>query len=234
MSYEDGSGQIPRRPRVGDGPPQVSGVVAIVLAAIAVVAGYLILRSITDGGSPTGALDPGPGIETPDPTASSVPDPANPVGSLPPETTEAPPALPVGPSKLIVANANGRSGSADQASRVLSSSAKFTTVKPTNDTASSPNIDTSLIYYDPSDPDARAVADTLNHVLGGTLNVAELPDPIPIENGDMKGATVLLMLGVDFNEMAPGQLNLEGLGQAPAPPQTDPEAPADSTADTGG
>jgi len=234
MSYEDASGQVPRRPRVGDGPPQVSGVVAIVLAAVAVIAGYLILRSITDGGNDTGALNPGGGIEAPETGSSTVPDSSDSVPSLPTQTTEPPPAHPVGPSKLIVANANGKSGSADQASRVLSSSAKFETVEPTNDTPSSPNIDTSLIYFDPSDPDAEAVAGTLKYVLGGTPNIAELPDPIPIANdGDMKGATVLLMLGTDFNEMAPGQLTLDGLGEGSAPVQTNPETES-VTSSTGG
>ena len=47
----DASGQIPRRTsRVGDGSAPVSGALAIVLAVVAVVAGFLILRSISDGG----------------------------------------------------------------------------------------------------------------------------------------------------------------------------------------
>ena len=48
----DGSGQIPRRsPRVGDGGAPVSGALAIVLAVVAVISGFLILRSISDGGN---------------------------------------------------------------------------------------------------------------------------------------------------------------------------------------
>ena len=47
----DGSGQMPRRStRVGDGGAPVTGALAIVLAVVAVVAGFLILRSISDGG----------------------------------------------------------------------------------------------------------------------------------------------------------------------------------------
>ncbi len=47
----DGSGQMPRRtPRVSDGGAPVSGALAIALAVVAVVAGFLILRSISDGG----------------------------------------------------------------------------------------------------------------------------------------------------------------------------------------
>ena len=47
----DGSGPVPRRtPRSADGGAPVSGALAIVLAVVAVVAGFLILRSISDDG----------------------------------------------------------------------------------------------------------------------------------------------------------------------------------------
>ena len=46
----DGSGHMPRRTRVGEGGAPVSGGLAIVLAVVAVVAGFLILRSISNGG----------------------------------------------------------------------------------------------------------------------------------------------------------------------------------------
>ncbi len=60
----DGSGQIPRRsPRVGDGGAPVSGALAIVLAVVAVVAGFLILRSISDGGNDSADFpEPGNGV----------------------------------------------------------------------------------------------------------------------------------------------------------------------------
>ena len=44
----DGSGPVPRRsPRSSDGGAPVSGALAIVLAVVAVVAGFFILRSIS-------------------------------------------------------------------------------------------------------------------------------------------------------------------------------------------
>ena len=43
-----GPGPVGRRPRAGDGGAPVSGALAIVLAVVAVVAGFLILRSIND------------------------------------------------------------------------------------------------------------------------------------------------------------------------------------------
>ena len=55
----DNTGQV-RRSRASDGGAPVTGALAIVLAAVAVVAGFLILRSITDDGTATSAF-PGSG-----------------------------------------------------------------------------------------------------------------------------------------------------------------------------
>ena len=235
MSYEDGSGQIARRPRVNDGPPPVSGIVAIVLAVIAVAAGYLILRSITnDGGVATG---PTGGVDTPgivDPTDSTTPSTVESVPQLAPVATE-PPSLPTTGAAVIVANANGRGGSAGAAARILSNSAGFQVTDPTDTNESAPNIDTSAIYYDSTNPAAQSVANSLNVVLGGTLNVQPLPDPLPITGGDMKGAGVLLMLGRDFAEMAPGDLDLTQIDQSggAAPPPTNPSTATATSAPAG-
>jgi len=238
--FSDGSGQISRRPRVSDGPTPVSGVVAIVLAVIAVVAGYLILRSITDGGSDTGALNPGGGVETPGGVTNTT-DPADissTVPTLAPEPTE-PPGLVIDGATVIVANANGRGGSAGQASLILENSAGFTVLPtPTKASSSMQAIDASVIYYVDGDAAAQTVANSLNVVMGGGLNVQALPDPAPITDGDMKGATVLLMLGVDFSEMTPGDLDLEaiagGTSSAPATnPSTDSTSPSSTTAPAG-
>lgn len=223
MSYEDGSGQISRRPRVNDGPPPVSGVVAIVLAVIAVVAGYLILRSITDDGAvattPGAGGDPNPG-EVTGTTAA-------PVGSSAPTlapTPTAPQYLVTTGAPLIVANANGKSGSAAAAARVLENSAHFDLVDEQTDlNVSTPDVDTSVIYYDTANPQAQVVANSLNTVLGGTLSVGPLDNP-PITDGDMKGAGVLLLLGKDFMDLAPGQLDLTNIDPAggTATPPTNP------------
>src|SRR5688500_9441905 len=105
--YSDGSGQITRRPRVNDGPPPVSGVVAIVLAVVAVVAGYFILRTITDDGTATGGpLDPS-GVETDNSTPDSTPTSDGSAPTLAPVPTT-PAGLPVTGASVLVANANGQ------------------------------------------------------------------------------------------------------------------------------
>ena len=59
-----GPGPVGRRPRAGDGGAPASGALAIVLAIVAVVAGFLILRSINDdddgdaGETPNGSIAP--------------------------------------------------------------------------------------------------------------------------------------------------------------------------------
>lgn len=228
--YSDGSGQIPRRPRVGDGPAPVSGVVAIVLAVVAVVAGYLILRSITDNGESASSLNPGSESEAPSVTESTVPDNTTPVDSLP--TSTEPPGLVVTGATVIVANANGTDGSAGLAGRVLNSSAGFAFAEPTNLSSSRDPIDTSEIYYVDGDAAAQTVANSLNAVLGGALTVQALPEPAPITDGNMKGATVLLLLGKDFAELAPGALNLTGITGATQAEVTNPPTGGSGTAVT--
>jgi hypothetical protein len=227
--YSDGSGQITRRPRVNDGPPPVSGVVAIVLAVVAVVAGYFILRSITDDGTATGGLTSPGGVETPSSgsTADSSPTDGSTAPTLAPVPTT-PPGLVTTGASVLVANANGQGGSAGKAALVLANSAGFQmTAEPTDATESTPDIDTSAIYYDASNPAAEVVANSLNTVMGGALNVQPLPDPVPVVDGDMKGGGVLLMLGRDFADMTPGDLDLTQIDQAGATAATNP--PTDGT-----
>lgn len=235
--YSDGSGQITRRPRVSDGPPPVSGVVAIVLAVVAVLAGYFILRSITDEGTNTGIVT-NPGGEAPSSGSTPGSAPTSDGGAAPtlaPVDT-VPPGLQTTGASVLVANANGQGGSAGKASLVLANSAGFQmTAEPTDATESTPDIDTSAIYYDPANPAALIVANSLNTVMGGTLSVLELPDPVPVLEGDMKGAGVLLMLGRDFADMTPGDLDLTQVNPSGDTATTNPPtgattAPSSTTA----
>jgi hypothetical protein len=207
----DGSGQIPRRaPRAGDGGAPVSGALAIVLAVIAVVTGFLILRSISDGGEQaldfgsddsgdTAGADDDSGDAT-DTTDGSI------TPTLPPTTTE--PPLVVAGASVIVANANGVGGSASSMSRALETGPGFTLVDPINASATIGDIDQSAIYYVTTVSGAQAVAESLNRVLGGDLTVAPMPEVPPTADGTLNDAAVLLMLGNDkagktLEELAP-------------------------------
>lgn len=193
----DGSGPIPRRTRVGDGGAPVSGALAMVLAAVALVAGFFILRSISDGGDR--ALDlPGTGTET---DGSSDPgdggDGEATTTTVPAATTTTTePPLVVAGASVMVANANGLGGSAGGMTRTLEA-AGFTMVDPSNASSTVPVLETSVIYFDPNIAGAQAVADSVNRVLGGDLQVSPLQGTPPTDDGSMDGAGVLLMLGLD-------------------------------------
>lgn len=207
----DGSGQVPRRaPRVSDGGSPVSGGLAILLSVIAVVAGFLILRSISDSGTTTADF-PDPGASTAGADggdaavgASSVPDNTGPTL---PTTTTMPPLVTEG-AIVIVANANGLSGSAGAMTRALEL-AGFEMAEPTDASSTIEELEESVIYYDTAEPNAQIVADSLAVVVGGVATVSPLPDGTPpTADGTMGGADVLFMLGLDkanktLEELAP-------------------------------
>lgn len=205
----DGSGPVPRRTsRVGDGGASVSGALAMVLAAIALIAGFFILRSISDGGER--ALDmPGTGASV-EPSDSDGDDDVTTttIGSQETTTTTEPPLVTTGAS-VIVANANGIGGSAGAMTRTLETGAGFQMVDPTDASSTVPTLDTSVVYFDPNITGAQAVAESLNRVLGGDLQVSPLPGTPPTQDGSLDGAGVLLMLGTDkanktLEELNPG------------------------------
>lgn len=210
MSDIDGSGQIPRRTgRVGDGSAPVSGALAIVLAVVAVVAGFLILSSLS-GDSNEQADFPVPGNTSDDDAPPSDPDSTDPGGSAAPTlpTTTTVPALQVDGASVIVANANGQGGSAGRVTTVLETGAGFTTVQATNSNSNVGELEASVIYYDATVPAAQIVADSVNRVLGGGLLVQPKPEVAPISDGDLRGAGVLLMLGKDHADITVDQLVL--------------------------
>jgi len=206
----DGSGQIPRRtPRVSDGGAPVSGALAIVMAVVAVVAGFLILRSISDGGNtqldftPAGGQAAATGGDA-DESADTTDGPSIP--TLPPTTTE--PPIVTGGASVIVANANGVGGSASSMSRALETGPGFTVVDPVNASATIGDIDSTVIYFDATVPAAQTVATSLSLVLGGVGTIAPMPETPPTSDGSLNGAAVLLMLGNDkagktLQELAP-------------------------------
>ena len=227
----DGSGQIPRRTtRVTDGGAPVSGALAIVLAVVAVIAGFLVLRSISDGGEQ--ALDFGSDGSTPsandDGTADSTPSSV--VATLP-TTTTVPELITTGAS-VIVANANGVSGSASAMTRAIETGAGFEVVDPVNSSVTIGDLDVSVIYFEPSNPAAQTVANSLATVLGGVATVAPMPETPPTRDGTLNGADVLLMLG---NDKAGKTLaELSPTGSATASPVTNPPIAGGATTETTG
>lgn len=206
----EGSGPIPRRPsRAADGGAPVSGALAIVLAVVAVVAGFLILRSISDGGDKqldiqsagTGA----PGDDAGDGSAEST-VPASTVPTLPVATTE--PPLVVDGATVVIANANGIGGSAAAMSRALETGPGFTMGGLENASSATGVLATTVIYYDTAQPAAQAVAESVARAMGGGVTLLALPAGTPpIESGNLNGAGVLVMLGTDKANKTLEELN---------------------------
>ena len=233
----DGSGQIPRRgPRASDGGAPMSGALAIVLAVIAVVAGFLILRSLSDddgtmaGGNPV-TPDDDAGAGTDDTTTTTTPASTE-------STTTTTPALQVEGARVIVANASRISGSAGAMTRQLETGPGFDMVEPTNASSTIDALDGSVIYFDTTNPQAEAVAQSLSTVLGGVGTIQPLTGTPPTENGTMGGAHVLLMLGKDKAGKTLAELNPDAVvaspgaeGEGGTAPDPTGDATADDTAD---
>ena len=188
----DPSGRNPRRvPR--NASAQVAGGLAIVLAVVAVVVGFLVLRSIS---SSDDASISGPVATTPAETTTTL-DPAL-VSTTIAETTTTAPAGPVTDgASVIVANANGISGSASVLSDQLAA-AGFSMGSPTNASSSiGGQLQQTVVYFDAGIPAAQAVAESVAELLGGVSSIAPVQVPAPTQSGSLDGAGVLVMLGMD-------------------------------------
>lgn len=181
-----------RSPRQGASPSPVGSTLSIVLAVVAVVAGFLILQNLTDGdsggvsapgGEATGVVE-----ET---TETTLPDLVlDPVASSTTTTTTTVPLITSG-ATVVVANANTVGGSAGAMTKTLELEG-FTMADPVN--ASGPNLIDSIVQYDPAIAGALDVANSVAFVLGG-LSVQEVTTPVPTESGSLGDAGVLLLLG---------------------------------------
>lgn len=228
----DGSGPIQRRTRVGDGGAPVSGALAMVLAAVALVAGFFILRSISDGGEQSLDL-PGAGssIQAPGGGDFEPDDPDATATTLPPETTTTtePPLVLTGAS-VIVANANGIGGSAGGMSRTLGA-VGFQMVDPTDASSAVGTLATTVIYYDPNIAGSQEVADSVNRVMGRDLQVSPLQGTPPTRDGSMGGAGVLVMLGTDKANKTLDEMNPQPAVTEATNPPIAGETGDDDTAD---
>lgn len=227
----DGSGPVPRRTtRVGDGGAPVSGALAMVLAAVALIAGFFILRSISDGGEQsldlpgTGSTSQdsgdGDGGDT-DPNATTTT-----IASSTTSTTE--PPLVVSGASVIVANANGLGGTAGSMSRTLEA-VGFQMVDPTDASSTVGTLEATVIYYATDITGAQAVADSVNRVMGGDLQVSPLQGTPPTADGSMNGAGVLVMLGTDKANQTLDQMNPDRVA---TPENTNPPIAGDTTTTT--
>ncbi len=193
--------QQPSRPGRGGGAAPVGSTVAIVVAVIAVVLGFVILRDLNDDDG--GDAISGPGTE--ETTGDTIDLSSTTVTSAPAETTT---TLTVDGAKVVVANASGAQGTAGKWTTALQTRG-FTVGTATNATGAESRLDVTKVYVVAN---SEAVAQSVAAVLGG-VEVAPMPDPAPAEAlGD---ATVLVMLGKDIATKTLAEVEPGGTATAP-------------------
>ncbi|MFN3256841.1 MAG: LytR C-terminal domain-containing protein [Ilumatobacter sp.] len=205
-----------RVPRQGVGGSPIGSTLSIVLALVAVVAGFLILQNITDEGGTAAVPETGTDITAttlPDGTATTLPSDASTT-----TTTTTIPRITDG-ATVGVANANTVGGSAGQMTRTLEI-AGYAVTDPVN--ATGPNVDDSIVYYDATVAAAQDVANSVANDLGG-LAVLPAPTPVPTESATLGGAGVLVMLGNNeagksLEELAPVADAADAASTVEAPP----------------
>lgn len=191
MSRENLPPSGTRGGRQAAGGVSISTSLSVIVAAIAVLLGFLILRDINRDRT-AGVFEPGVEVPTDD---TSMGDGSS---TLPVET----PAPNRTGFKVIVANSSGVQGAAGQMTTALQGE-QFVVAQPVNAEASVGKLTTTVVYYVPGyESAATMVAD----VLGG-VQILPVPVPPPIEGGSLGEAVVLVMLGTDLaGKLLPGAL----------------------------
>lgn len=162
---------------------------ATVVAVVALVLGFLVLRSVNAGGVATGgSSNNGNGNGNKPDTTSTTVDPT--------ATTVAP--LVLTSFKIQVANASGVAGSAGKLTTDLQGMG-YVVQTALNAAPGTPKRAKTGVFYGPGcESAAKNVATTLSNTMGSAPETGALPVPIPLETGTMREACVLIMLGTDL------------------------------------
>ncbi len=170
----------------------------LALAVVAVIAGLLILHSVTEhsiareeGGADAiaGAATSAPPTTT---AATATSTTAAPTTTSATTTTTTTPGAAKSAATVVVANASGIGGSATKMTAQLAANG-YLTAPVAN--ATGPRLDQSVIYYVASDPPAQGVARLLAAQISSAQTLP-LPNPPPLDR-PLNRATVVLLLGRD-------------------------------------
>lgn len=161
-----------------------TGTLGAAVAVVALVLGFLILRDVRgDGGaatSPVGTVDPNASV-----APGATVDPAAP-------TTV--PAFSINGFKIQVANASGLAGSAGDMTTKLQDQGYVVQVAMNVAAGTAKRMKTGVFYL----AGCEAASQNVAAVLGGNVEVAAMPQPIPVETGTVGEACILLLLGTDL------------------------------------
>lgn len=171
-------------PTSGLGGRSAGTVAGLVVAVIALILGFVILRDLSSGDGDGDVV----------PVTSSVP--IAPVDPLPvPETTTTTTTVPINKTgyKMVVANGSGVGGSAGQLTIALQGQG-FIVEPATNSAADRRDIEITTVYYlAGNEANATSVARTL-----GGVCIESMPTPVPTERATLGEASVLVLLGKDL------------------------------------
>ncbi len=173
------SQQRPRAPRPGLPSPS-TGTMGAVVAVVALVLGFLVLRDVsgsTLSPSSSAPVETVPGGGTVDPTATTTTVPFSLLGF-----------------KLIVANASGVAGSAGSMTLALQNLGFIARPAVNLAPGAAKRQKTGVFYTAGCENNAAKVAE----VLGGNVDVGAMPVPVPTETGELGEACVLILLGTDL------------------------------------
>ena len=167
----------------GNGEGQnFNSTLSIVVAVIAVLVGFFILRDInSDSTSPASSPSDDTSVDA---SGTTVPDAA--VTTLPAVTNTT-------GFKVLVANASGVPGSAGDMSVALQGLG-FIVQPPLNKSDATPKQTLTMVYYIAGQ---EANAANVAAALGGVAT-APMPDPVPTETGNIGEASVLVLLATDL------------------------------------
>ena len=161
-------------------PSPSTGTMGAVVAVVALLLGFLVLRDVSgstlDTSSPT-PQETVPGGGTVDPNATTTTVQFSTLGF-----------------KLIVANASGVAGSAGSMTLALQNLGFIAPPAVNLAPGAAKRQKTGVFYTAGCEANAQKVAE----VLGGNVDIAAMPNPVPTETGNLGDACVLILLGTDL------------------------------------
>ena len=161
-----------------------TGTLGAAVAVVALVLGFLILRDVRgDGGAATGP------VGTPDPNATLAPG-----ATVDPAAPTTLPAFSINGFKIQVANASGLAGSAGDMTTKLQDQGYVVQVAMNVAAGTAKRMKTGVFYL----AGCEAASQNVAAVLGGNVEVAAMPQPIPVETGTVGEACILVLLGTDL------------------------------------
>ena len=161
-------------------PSPSTGTMGAVVAVVALLLGFLVLRDVNGSSLDTNSPTPQetvPGGGTVDPNATTTTVQFSTLGF-----------------KLIVANASGVAGSAGAMTLALQNLGFIAPPAVNLAPGAAKRQKTGVFYTAGCETNAQKVAEAL----GGNVDIAAMPNPVPTETGNLGDACVLILLGTDL------------------------------------